>query len=123
MRGRLHRLYDGKRDVRIYDYSDLNVPMLARMFDRRCRGYEAIGLATRFSFRPVRSQGGPEMSCCRRIRFGSRITRGACEGSFVTELTPHWRTSSSTPLGHTSRREGADRARSATEAFLYRRLE
>jgi superfamily II DNA or RNA helicase len=41
--GRLHRLYDGKRDVRIYDYADLNVPMLARMFDRRCRGYEAVG--------------------------------------------------------------------------------
>jgi hypothetical protein len=41
--GRLHRLYDGKREVCIYDYADLNVPMLARMFDRRCRGYEAIG--------------------------------------------------------------------------------
>jgi len=35
--GRLHRLFDGKREVRIYDYADLNVPMLARMFDRRCR--------------------------------------------------------------------------------------
>ena len=35
--------YDGKREVRIYDYADLNVPMLARMFDRRCRGYEAVG--------------------------------------------------------------------------------
>ena len=34
---------DGKREVRIYDYADLNVPMLARMFDRRCRGYEAVG--------------------------------------------------------------------------------
>src|SRR4029077_17944439 len=41
--GRLHRLYDGKREGRIYDYADLNVPMLARMFDRRCRGYEAVG--------------------------------------------------------------------------------
>ena len=28
--GRLHRLYDGKREVRIYDYADLNVPMLAQ---------------------------------------------------------------------------------------------
>src|ERR1700674_4036013 len=36
--GRLHRLYDGKRDVRVYDYADLNVPMLARMFDRRSKG-------------------------------------------------------------------------------------
>ena len=42
--GRLHRLYDGKREVRVYDYADLNVPMLARMFDRRCRGYEASRL-------------------------------------------------------------------------------
>ena len=31
--GRLHRLYNGKREVRIYDYADLNVPMLARMFN------------------------------------------------------------------------------------------
>ena len=30
--GRLHRLSDGKRDVHVYDYADLNVPMLARMF-------------------------------------------------------------------------------------------
>jgi superfamily II DNA or RNA helicase len=36
--GRLHRLHDAKREVRIYDYADLNVAMLARMFDRRCRG-------------------------------------------------------------------------------------
>jgi hypothetical protein len=41
--GRLHRLYDGKREVRIYDFADLDVPMLARMFDRRCRGYETVG--------------------------------------------------------------------------------
>ena len=27
----------------VSDYADLNVPMLARMFDRRCRGYEAVG--------------------------------------------------------------------------------
>jgi superfamily II DNA or RNA helicase len=39
--GRLHRRYDGKREVRVYDYPDLGVPMLARTFDRRCRGYEA----------------------------------------------------------------------------------
>src|SRR5207247_737653 len=41
--GRLHRLHEGKREVRVYDYADLNVPMLSRMFDKRCRGYEAIG--------------------------------------------------------------------------------
>ncbi len=41
--GRLHRLHEGKTEVRVYDYADLNVPMLARMFDRRCAGYEAVG--------------------------------------------------------------------------------
>jgi superfamily II DNA or RNA helicase len=44
--GRLHRLHDGKREVRVYDYADLDVPMLARMFDRRCKGYEAVGYNT-----------------------------------------------------------------------------
>ena len=29
--GRLHRLCDGKKEVRIYDFADLNVPMLARI--------------------------------------------------------------------------------------------
>jgi superfamily II DNA or RNA helicase len=41
--GRLHRLHTGKTEVRVYDYADLNVPMLSRMFDRRCLGYEAVG--------------------------------------------------------------------------------
>jgi superfamily II DNA or RNA helicase/very-short-patch-repair endonuclease len=41
--GRLHRLHDGKREVRIHDYADLDVPMLSRMFDKRCAGYEPLG--------------------------------------------------------------------------------
>src|SRR5207245_6739982 len=41
--GRLHRLHAGKREVQVYDYADLDVPMLSRMFDRRCEGYEAVG--------------------------------------------------------------------------------
>jgi superfamily II DNA or RNA helicase len=41
--GRPHRLYDGKREVRIHDYADLNVPMLAGMFDRRWRQPIAAG--------------------------------------------------------------------------------
>jgi len=43
--GRLHRLHPGKAEVRIYDYVDNNVPMLSRMFERRLRGYRAIGYA------------------------------------------------------------------------------
>ena len=41
--GRLHRLHDGKRVVQVYDYVDPNVPMLARMYERRLKGYDAIG--------------------------------------------------------------------------------
>jgi len=41
--GRLHRLHPNKTEVRIYDYVDREVPMLARMFEKRLRGYRAIG--------------------------------------------------------------------------------
>ncbi len=41
--GRLHRLHDSKRVVEVYDYVDSSVPMLARMFEKRLRGYEALG--------------------------------------------------------------------------------
>ena len=41
--GRLHRLHDGKREVRVYDYADLQIPMLERMFNKRCSTYEAVG--------------------------------------------------------------------------------
>jgi superfamily II DNA or RNA helicase len=44
--GRLHRLHPDKTEVRIYDYVDRDVPMLARMFERRLRGYRAIGYST-----------------------------------------------------------------------------
>jgi superfamily II DNA or RNA helicase len=41
--GRLHRLHDRKRFVQVYDYVDNYVPMLARMYERRLKGYSAIG--------------------------------------------------------------------------------
>ena len=41
--GRLHRLHPGKIEVRIFDYVDREVPMLLRMFEKRLRGYCAIG--------------------------------------------------------------------------------
>ena len=43
--GRLHRLHPGKEEVQIYDYVDRDVPMLLRMFEKRLRGYRAIGYA------------------------------------------------------------------------------
>src|SRR5437867_2130538 len=120
--GRLHRLYDAKREVRIYDYADLNVPMLARMFDRRCRGYEAVGYSI---FLPASAVPGwpadvvlpsdPEW----KRDYASTVRRLIRDGVdtplanlFVRAVKP------SLPEAR-----GAERARSASEAFLYRRLE
>jgi len=53
--GRLHRLYDAKREVRVHDYIDGAVPMLSRMFDKRRRGYQAAGYT-------IRDDDAPRMS-------------------------------------------------------------
>jgi very-short-patch-repair endonuclease len=118
----LHRLHDRKREVRIYDYADLEVTMLARMFDRRCRGYEAIGYTIMLPASAV--PGWPAdvslpmdphwkrdyaASVRRLVRDGVDKPLATLFVNTVRSLTPD--------------NEGADRARSATEAFLYRRLE
>lgn len=120
--GRLHRLYDGKRDVRVYDYADLNVPMLARMFDRRCHGYEAVGYAIVLPASAV--PGWPaDVSLPADPRWKrdyaasvGRLVRDGIDsplaGLFVDAARPL-----------ASDVEGVKRARSASEAFLYRRLE
>jgi superfamily II DNA or RNA helicase len=41
--GRLQRLHPSKAEVRIYDYVDVRVPMLGRMFDKRLGAYRAMG--------------------------------------------------------------------------------
>ena len=41
--GRLHRLEKGKKDIRIYDYVDHQIAPLKRMWNRRCKGYKAMG--------------------------------------------------------------------------------
>ena len=57
--GRLHRLSPGKTEVRIYDYVDPAVPLLARMFEKRLRGYRTIGYA-REETPPTPTQLGAE---------------------------------------------------------------
>ncbi len=41
--GRLHRLFEGKNEVQIYDYVDIHVKMLERMYSKRLSGYASIG--------------------------------------------------------------------------------
>jgi superfamily II DNA or RNA helicase len=56
--GRLHRLHPGKTEVRIYDYVDREVPLFMRMFEKRLRGYRAIGYARDDG--PLDDNAGPD---------------------------------------------------------------
>jgi superfamily II DNA or RNA helicase/very-short-patch-repair endonuclease len=120
--GRLHRLHESKREVRVYDYADLDVPMFARMFDRRCRGYEAVGYTVLLPASAV--PGWPaevplpidpewKKDYAASVR---RIIRDGVD-AHLANLFVHAARSPS------MNSEGIERARSATEAFLYRRLE
>lgn len=120
--GRLHRLHDMKRQVQVYDYADIDVPMLSRMFDRRCKGYEALGYTILLPASavpgwpsdvplPVDSQWKSEYAASVR-----RLVRDGVDAPLANLFV------------HVTRvvddeSDGVDRARSATEAFLFRRLE
>ena len=41
--GRLHRDFDGKKEVKIYDYIDIHIPLCETMYNRRLKGYAAVG--------------------------------------------------------------------------------
>jgi superfamily II DNA or RNA helicase/very-short-patch-repair endonuclease len=120
--GRLHRLYDGKREVRVYDYADLNVPMLARMFDRRSRGYEAIGYKMQLPGSAVPGWPAdvplpidPEW----KSQYAASVRRLVRDGVDFPLANLFVDVAVKPPPNA----EGANRARSASEAFLYRRLE
>jgi superfamily II DNA or RNA helicase len=41
--GRLHRAFEGKKEVQIYDCVDFKVDVLYRMYRKRQAGYKRIG--------------------------------------------------------------------------------
>lgn len=53
--GRLHRLYQNKSEVQIYDYVDVHVGVLERMYQKRLKGYASIGYSARGDSRPFES--------------------------------------------------------------------
>src|SRR6185503_11772969 len=120
--GRLHRLHDGKREVRVYDYADLNVRMLARMFDRRCRGYEALGYTILLPASAIPGWPSdvvlPSDPVWKRDFSGSvrRLVRDGVDTPLANLFLHAVRIVSPDA-------EGVDSARSATEVFLFRRLE
>ncbi len=44
--GRLHRLHPDKVEVQVYDYLDSSMPVFKKMFEKRMRGYRAMGYET-----------------------------------------------------------------------------
>jgi len=120
--GRLHRLHDGKREVRVYDYADLNVKMFANMFDRRCRGYESLGYTVLLPASalpgwpvevPLPIEPEWKQNYTASVR---RLIRDGVDAP-LANLFVHAARSPSPDS------EGVARARSASEAFLYRRLQ
>lgn len=45
--GRLHRNYDGKTEVQVYDYADIQTPMLEKMYQKRVKSYSSMGYKTK----------------------------------------------------------------------------
>jgi very-short-patch-repair endonuclease len=120
--GRLHRLRTGKHEVQVYDYADLDVPMLARMFERRCAGYETVGYTLLLPASavpgwpveiplPLNPEWKRDYSASVR-----RLVRDGVDAP-LADLFLH--------VAHPLlvEAEGVARARSASEAFLYRRLQ
>jgi len=116
--GRLHRLHDGKQVVQVYDYADLEVPMLERTFDKRCAGYEAVGYSILLpaSALPGWPQSVPlPVDPAWKRDYAASVKRLILDG--VDDPLAHLFVCASTP------EQDTDRARSASEAFLFKRLE
>ncbi|MDR1093558.1 MAG: DEAD/DEAH box helicase family protein [Clostridiales bacterium] len=45
--GRLHRNYEGKKEVIVYDYADIRSKVLEKMYQSRVKGYAALGYLTK----------------------------------------------------------------------------
>jgi len=120
--GRLHRLHADKHEVQVYDYADLDVPMLARMFERRCAGYEAVGYtlllpASAVPGWPVEVPLPIDPEWKRDYSAGvRRLIRDGVDIPLANLFMHAFRRVS-------PEAEGVARARSASEAFLYRRLQ
>lgn len=120
--GRLHRLHTAKREVQVYDYADLGVPILEKMFNRRCQGYEDVGYRILLPASAI--PGWPAevplpVDPAWKADYAGSVKRLVRDGVdmplaylFVEVATIVLREA-----------EGRDRARSASERFLFQRLE
>lgn len=120
--GRLHRLHAGKTVVQVHDYADLDVPMLSRMFNKRCLAYEAVGytILVPASALPGWPQDVPlPVDPAWKADYAASVRRLIRDGVEAPLARLFVRAARHPEPGA----EGAARARSASEAFIFQRLE
>lgn len=120
--GRLHRLYASKQEVQVYDYADLGVPLLEKMFNRRCQGYEAVGYKILLPASAI--PGWPAevplpVDPAWKADYAGSVKRLIRDGLDLPLAHLFAQMSSILP----NEKEGIERARSASERFLFYRLE
>lgn len=120
--GRLHRLYDSKQEVLVYDYADLGVSILEKMFNRRCQGYEAVGYRILLPASAI--SGWPAevplpVDPAWKAAYAGSVKRLIRDG--IDLPLAHLFVQVSTI--HPSEAEGVERSGSASERFLFYRLE
>ena len=54
--GRLHRNFEGKEEVQIFDYVDIRIPTFDRMYQNRLKGYKQLG----YKLKPARENFGED---------------------------------------------------------------
>ena len=126
--GRLHRRHAGKREVRIYDYADTNVQMFARMFNKRCAGYKALGYEIAM---PISTVSGlpTNVSLIREKhldeKYSETVRRILREGVSSEEIDLFLFAAEAMQQDKQSDSETVDDelARSAVERFFFRHLE
>ena len=120
--GRLHRLHADKKEVQVYDYADLGVPILEKMFNRRCQGYEAVGYKILLPASAI--PGWPAevplpVDPAWKADYAGSVKRLVRDG--IDLPLAHLFVQVATILPHEA--EGIDRARSASKRFVFQRLE
>ena len=75
--GRLHRQHAIKSQVRIFDYVDGEVPMLARMFEKRLKGYQSMGYELDSSTGQESSRGNDYV-----VEYDQEVLRGLDDEPF-----------------------------------------
>ncbi|HEV7738707.1 MAG TPA: DEAD/DEAH box helicase family protein, partial [Chlamydiales bacterium] len=120
--GRLHRLHADKREAQVYDYVDLNVPILEKMFNRRCQGYEAVGYTILLPASAI--PGWPAevplpVDPAWKADYAGSVKRLVRDGVDMPLAHLFVQVATILPL----EAEGIERARSASEKFLFQRLE